>query len=316
MYTIKEAAARSGLPIATIRAWERRYDVVEPARTAAGYRLYDDAAVDRLIAMRQLVEVEGVRPSQAADQVRDDAEAVHALVDRARSAAETSRSAAATASGESVATDRAAVVSFRDAVRRMDLVALESLLDEVLGSQRFERAVETVVFPALRAVGDDWASGEIDVAQEHAASETVRRRFSRAFDAAGRPGSPVDVVIGLPPGRQHELGALAFSVAARRAGLGVLYLGANVPVESWVAALERTDARLVVLGVIGREDVALGRAVAEGLAEATPRATVAVGGRGAAGVAAAAGVVALPEALDAAVETVHDLLAGATSQDR
>ena len=310
MYTIKEAAARSGLPIATIRAWERRYNAVQPARTASGYRLYDDAAVDRLVAMRHLVEVEGVRPSQAADQVRDDEAAVRRLVDRARNDADARPTAGE--SGELVTTDRESVVTFRDAVRRMDLVALESLLDEVLGSQRFERAVEAVVFPALRAVGDDWASGEIDVAHEHAASETVRRRFSRAFDAAGSPGRQVDVLVGLPPGRQHELGALAFAVAARRAGLGVLYLGANVPVESWVAALDRTDARLVVLGVVGREDIALGRAVADGIADATPQMTVAVGGRGSAEVAAAAGVVALPEQLDAAVETVRDLLDAAS----
>ena len=50
MYTIKEASSRSGVPVATIRAWERRYRAVEPARTASGYRLYDDEAVDRLVA--------------------------------------------------------------------------------------------------------------------------------------------------------------------------------------------------------------------------------------------------------------------------
>ena len=308
MYTIKEASARSGLPIATIRAWERRYRAVEPARTPSGYRLYDDAAVDRLIAMRQLVEVEGVRPGQAAGQVRDDDARVRELVDRARS--DVDARPPTTETGDLAATDGTSVVAFRDAVRRLDLGALESLLDEVLGSQRFERAVEAVVFPALRAVGDDWARGEIDVAQEHAASETVRRRFARAFDAAGRPDGSVDVLVGLPPGRQHELGALAFAVAARRAGLGVLYLGANVPVESWVAAIDRTDAGVVVLGVIGREDIALGRAVAESIAEAALRATVTVGGRGAADVAAAAGTVALPDGLDAAVETVRDLIIG------
>ena len=249
---IKEASARSGLPIAAIRAWERRYAAVEPARTASGYRLYDDAAVDRLVAMRHLVEVEGVRPSQAAGQVRDDEAAVRRLVDRARSHAERHLHGERHLPAPGVRGGRGDRPGLgrhlRDAVRRMDLAGLESLLDEVLGSQRFERAVEAVIFPAMRAVGDDWASGEIDVAQEHAASETVRRRFSRAFDAAGSPGRPVDVIVGLPPGRQHELGALAFAVAARRAGLGVLYLGANVPVESWVAALDRTDARLVVLG--------------------------------------------------------------------
>ena len=48
MYTIKQAAIRTGLSIPTIRAWERRYGVIDPARTAGGYRLYDDEAIERL----------------------------------------------------------------------------------------------------------------------------------------------------------------------------------------------------------------------------------------------------------------------------
>ena len=69
MYTIKQAAARTGLSVPTIRAWERRYGVVRPSRTAAGYRLYDDDALARLLAMRRLVDGDGWRPSQAAERV-------------------------------------------------------------------------------------------------------------------------------------------------------------------------------------------------------------------------------------------------------
>ena len=55
MYTIKQAAARTGLSVPIIRVWERRYGVVQPGRTPAGYRLYDDESIARLAAMRQLV---------------------------------------------------------------------------------------------------------------------------------------------------------------------------------------------------------------------------------------------------------------------
>ncbi len=305
MYTIKEASSRSGVPVATIRAWERRYRAVEPARTASGYRLYDDEAVDRLLAMRHLVEVEGIRPNQAAEQIRGGGDAVRALADRARAhPAETDGSVATAAPAE----ERAAIDAFRDAVRRLDIGALEVVLDEVLATQRFERAVGSVIFPALRAVGDDWASGEIDVAQEHAASETVRRRLARAFDAAAGPTSGVDVVVGLPPGRHHELAVLAFAVAARRAGLRVLYLGADVPVASWVAAVRATSARAAVLGAIGREDVRPTRAVVEALAASSSGTTAAVGGRSAATVADGADVVVLPDAIDAAVEQVRAIV--------
>ena len=66
MYTIKHAAEVTGLSVATLRAWERRYGVVTPHRTEAGYRLYDDEAVHALSVMASLV-VEGWSPRQAAD---------------------------------------------------------------------------------------------------------------------------------------------------------------------------------------------------------------------------------------------------------
>ena len=65
MYTIKQAAARTGVPVSLLRAWQSRYGVVEPSRTAAGYRLYDDEAIERLRSMRALVDA-GWSPSAAA----------------------------------------------------------------------------------------------------------------------------------------------------------------------------------------------------------------------------------------------------------
>ncbi|MGZ6312029.1 MAG: MerR family transcriptional regulator, partial [Candidatus Limnocylindrales bacterium] len=65
MYTIKEAAARTGLGAPLIRAWERRYGVVKPTRTPAGYRLYDERNIRILRTMRQLVD-SGWTASEAA----------------------------------------------------------------------------------------------------------------------------------------------------------------------------------------------------------------------------------------------------------
>src|SRR4029078_4309794 len=61
---------RTGIAIPTIRVWERRYGVVAPTRTPAGYRLYDDDSIARLRAMQHLLALEGWRPTQAADRIR------------------------------------------------------------------------------------------------------------------------------------------------------------------------------------------------------------------------------------------------------
>ena len=69
VYSVKHAAAMTGIPADTLRMWERRYHVVEPIRSEGGYRLYDDAAIARLSAMRALVAA-GWSPRLAAEQVR------------------------------------------------------------------------------------------------------------------------------------------------------------------------------------------------------------------------------------------------------
>lgn len=275
MYTIKQAAARTGLNVPTIRAWERRYGVVAPSRTASGYRLYDDHAIERLRAMRRLIEGDGWRPSQAAERVLEAGSEVATLgrpADPEPAAADAERDA------EGASLDEETVRSFVAAARQLDTRGMDVLLDEAFASRRFERAMQDLVFPALRAVGEGWSAGEIDVASEHAASETVRRRLSRLFDAAGRSIWGPAVVVGLPPGSHHEIGAFAFAVAARRAGLAVLYLGANVPLESWLRTVRETGAPVVVLGVVTSGDVTSAAVVAEALRTVAQPPTCFLGG--------------------------------------
>lgn len=303
MYTIKQAAARSGLSVPTVRVWERRYGVVSPQRTASGYRLYDDDAIDRLTAMRHLVETEGYRPSQAAEQVLAAGADLAALVEGARAATAATNLPATPGPRHS----SELVASFVAAALELDVAAMEGTLDEAFAGERFEAAAEHVVFPALREIGDRWSAGELDVAMEHAASETIRRRLARFFDAAPAAGEP-DVVVGLPPGGRHEIGALAFAIAARRRGLDVVYLGADVPIASWLAAVEATGAPVAVIGTIGAPDVGAVAEVVAALRASTRPPAVALGGRRAAQVAGAPGSVVLPDALEDAVNTVRRLL--------
>lgn len=304
MYTIKQAAARSGLPVPTVRAWERRYAVVTPQRTASGYRLYDDDAIDRLTAMRQLVEADGVRPSQAAEQVLAAAGTdLAALVARARGSA----SAPIAPTTLEPRHSAALVAAFVASAAALDVAAMEAILDEAFAGERFEAAAEHVLFPALREVGERWSAGQLDVAMEHAASETVHRRLMRFFDAAPGDGSP-DVIVGLPPGGRHELGALVFAIAARRAGLDVLYLGADVPVASWLVAVEASGASVAVIGTIGAPDVRGAAEVVAALRASGRPPAVALGGRRAGNVAGVPASVVLPDDLAESVEAVRQLL--------
>ena len=313
MYTIKQTAVRTGLNVPTIRAWERRYGVVKPARTPAGYRLYDDTAIAQLMAMRRLVEDNGWRPGQASDEVLaagDDLALLRAIGRPIEtdlpSGANGSTPSATVARGERT---EESIDAFLAATAILDVPAMERVLDSAFADQRFEPAMRDVVFPALRSVGERWSAGEIDVAGEHAASETVRRRLAGFYEAAGRSIGGPSILVGMPPGSRHELGALAFGVAARRAGLGVVYLGADVPLESWLRAVRETGAPVVVLGVVTPADVASATIVAEGLRTLDRPPECFIGGALAGEVPVRPGFRPLPELLEAAVSEVAETLA-------
>ena len=55
MYSVKMASQVTGISTDTLRAWERRYGVVRPQRSATGRRLYDAADIARLRLLKQVV---------------------------------------------------------------------------------------------------------------------------------------------------------------------------------------------------------------------------------------------------------------------
>jgi methanogenic corrinoid protein MtbC1 len=167
-----------------------------------------------------------------------------------------------------------------DAAVAVDSPRIEAVLDDMFAAGTYERVIEDEVIPSLRAIGDAWAEGRLPVAGEHVASHAIQRRLAASFQASGpgrEQGRPV--LVGMPPGARHELGGLIFATAARRAGLPVVYLGADLPLDDWIAAVERTGARAVVIGAVMRTDAAGALAVASGLRDAArPDLLIAFGG--------------------------------------
>ena len=301
MYNIKQAAARAGVTVPVLRAWERRYAIVHPARSPAGYRLFDDESVARVRAMRALVD-DGWSPSAAAAAILAGAAA-----GAPAAADQVTGPTVGQGSREPEAAELGAL--FVAAARGLRAEALASILDERFARGSFERVAGNVLFPALEELGDAWARGDVSVAGEHLASHAVLRRLALALEAAG-PADPAErpVLVGLPPGGRHELGALAFAIAARRAGLPVAYLGPDLPVADWVAAA--ANASGAVIGVVTARDRTAALDVARRLRAERPELVVALGGRAAPGPGdflrlpprLADSVLALKGALDAPVD--------------
>ena len=301
MYGIKEAASRSGVSIPTLRAWERRYGVVHPVRTPSGYRLYDEGSIARLKHMRGLLS-SGWRPREAARRVIEAAEAGETVLE-----GDGSRPAGASAADASEAERLGR--AFLQAALRYDAAALETIMDDVFARGSFEWAMEAVIFPALEGVGDAWESGELSVAAEHAASQAVVRRLALFYEASAR-ATTTEVVVGLPPAARHDLGALAFSVAARRVGVGVLFLGADVPIESWLTVVRESGATYAVIAVPTAADVGAATQVVNALQNDGSGVACLAGGGAADELPAELGAVSLPASIGEAARALASLVAG------
>jgi DNA-binding transcriptional MerR regulator/methylmalonyl-CoA mutase cobalamin-binding subunit len=300
MYSIKQASIRSGVSVPLIRAWERRYGVVSPKRTPSGYRLYDDRAIATLARVRELTE-SGWTASEASRAVIEGEVAVPSPRPQPATVINS-------AEAHAEATDL--ITRFVDSAAAMDIAATGAVLDEIFARGSYEAIVDDLLMPALIALGSAWSDGNLDVAAEHAASAAIHRRLSALYEAAATVDDPL-VVVGLPPGSRHELGALSFAVALRRRGVGVLYLGPDVPVASWVHVIEQNRARVAVMSVV--QDVDRGSAldVANALRDIGGSPALAVGG-GSSDWAGAeeAGMVVLPGRINEAAGVAARLATG------
>lgn len=282
MYTIKRAAELTGISVATLRAWERRYGVVSPQRSDGGYRLYGPEDVRALAIMNSLVN-EGWSAREAA------AETLRRLSGRDSGGHEVSFGRDSRDSrdgrGSRVAPLRPGAryqsedaEAFVRAAERLDSASATAVLDARFALGTFEHVVDDWLMPTLKLVGEEWAHGRLTVAGEHLVSYAVQRRLAAAYEAAsGRVDGPT-LLIGLPPGSRHELGLLAFAVAARRAGFATVYVGADLPADDWVRAIEARRAAGIVMAVPRDIDISAAQDIVDTIGRTHPEVVIGLGG--------------------------------------
>jgi DNA-binding transcriptional MerR regulator len=223
---IGQLARRTGVSPELLRAWEQRYRLLQPTRTAGGFRLYSAADEARVQRMQRLVSG-GLAAAQAASLVLSDDEPTPPPASPSATALEE-------AAGDLTAS-----------LDRLHEQAANTALDRLFAAYTVETVLQEVVLPYLHRLGERWATGEVSVAQEHFASNLLRGRLLGLAQGWGQGRGPA-AVLACVPGEQHELGLLAFGVALRRRGWRITYLGTDSPIGA-VADISRSVQPAVVV---------------------------------------------------------------------
>jgi len=250
-FRIGELSRRSGVSPDLLRAWERRYGLLEPSRSAGGLRLYSEEDVVRVRAMQSQLEA-GLAAAEAA------------------AVAVSARAGAAEGVGDAPALRRA----LDTALLGYDEAGAHAVFDTLMARLSLDAVLGDVVVPLLHDIGERWERGEITIAQEHFASTVLRGRLLGLARGWGAGFGPL-ALLACAPGEQHDLGLLAFGLALRGRGWRIVYLGPDTPVASVAEAARTSQPRRVVVSAVDPEALETHRGELLDLAREHP---LAVGG--------------------------------------
>lgn len=243
-YNIKVVLNKTGIAADTLRAWERRYGLPVPQRTAGGHRLYSDRDIETIKWLLARQE-EGLSISRAVDLWNEQiASGADPLADSVSSGSSSPLAVSPPAPDTTIDSLRA---DWIHACRDFDETAAEQILNQAFSVFPIEAVCTGLIQKGLSEIGELWYENKLSVQQEHFASNLAMRRLDALLSAAPPPTRPETVLVGCPADEWHTFTPLLLSLLLRRRGYRVVYLGANVPSERFNETTRDVKADLIVL---------------------------------------------------------------------
>lgn len=239
-YNIKAVSQKTEIQAVTIRAWERRYQLLAPSRAENGYRMYSDRDVAILTWVKKKVE-EGLSISSVVaefNQAIGENNWPEAVMD----------SKGPLPFGRQVNKEPGILVQqMVTALVRTDERMAGEIFSEAMGSFRMAQFFEEVLAPTLVEIGTRWERGEISVAIEHFASSLIQGKLQGIYHSLPLHSSAPKVLVGCAPDELHQIGPLMFATLLRNAGYRVEFLGSDVPFDDLLVYVSEEKPRMVVI---------------------------------------------------------------------
>lgn len=230
LYPIRTVSSLTGVKPVTLRAWERRYGLIHPARTDGSHRLYTKEDIERIYEILALID-KGIPVSKVSDIVKNKLEDSkpendiwHQFHDRMMAAIST-----------------------------FDHPRLKAIYNEAMATQPIAVVTEKLILPILKELGERWQQNQSGVAEEHFFSFFLRNKLGARFHHSVPPQHGIKILACCLPGERHEIGILIFALEALSNNFRPALLGADTPLEEIPAVVRRSGVRAVVFSCTGKD---------------------------------------------------------------
>ena len=227
LYPIGVVERDTGIGRDTLRVWERRYGFPVPMRNEKGERIYPEKQLRHLQRIRRLLD-QGLRPGKVLP-LGD--EALHKLETRLMP--------------EQTQDLDETVSAMLEATRSADSEKLESLLCQQYANQGMQAFIQKTVVPLLNTVGEQWATGNLQIYQEHFLSQQLMRLLNVEIVSMQKHAMRPRVLLATLPGEEHTLGLLMVAALLSCHGISVINIGGEVPMDQIVAAAQQFNTDIV-----------------------------------------------------------------------
>jgi len=263
---IHRVAKLTGLSKDVIRVWERRYGLVKPLRSANRYREYTDEDVALLRFLKEEL---------------DRGQTIGALAVEGRDSLLQSIRLSSPLKQQELTPHENLIDELISCLDPLDKIRFEQKLNGAIAVVPFDEAVQRILLPLQRRVGELWHDGRVSIAIEHYVTKVVQQKLFSVMNQLPINEFGPRVLIACPEGEWHEIGAQAAAYVAATRGCQVYYLGPNLPTSALASFCERVKPDLVLLSLAVVMSDEEGRRLLQELEGLSARWPVAVGGSGA-----------------------------------
>lgn len=228
LYTIGTVSRLTGVGSITLRAWERRYELIHPVRKDSGHRLYTRKHIDQINRITSLTG-QGMRISQIRPEMLELEQAANDDEDGA-------------AGGW-----KSYLENMMGAIIGFDEARLEEIYNEVLSLYPIGLVTRLLLKPLLIELGLRWETERGSIAEEHFFAFYLRNKLGARFHHRSHNNRGPRLLLAGLPGEYHEIALLLFALAANEQGFRLLPLGANMPLEELANVAAKTQCDAIVL---------------------------------------------------------------------